>query len=131
MSARQDTRRHCSLEICEVTTLKRRAPSPWSDPIAHSGSRVVLPSIGIGTVKVDERPAEGPMPQATFYFDLGSPYAYLMAERLPAVLDEPVEWQPVALGALFKLSGRSSWSLGDQHRRQEGMAEVERRARDY
>lgn len=71
------------------------------------------------------------MPQATFYFDLGSPYAYLMAERLPDVFDEPVEWQPVALGALFKMNGRSSWALGDQHGRQEGMAEVERRARDY
>jgi 2-hydroxychromene-2-carboxylate isomerase len=71
------------------------------------------------------------MPQATFYFDLGSPYAYLMAERLPDVVDEPVEWQPVALGALFKMNGRSSWALGDQHGRQEGMAEVERRARDY
>ena len=71
------------------------------------------------------------MPQVTFYFDLGSPYAYLMAERLPDVLDEPVEWQPVALGALFKLSGRSSWSLGDVRRRRDGMAEVERRAGSY
>jgi len=71
------------------------------------------------------------MPQVTFYFDLGSPYAYLAAERLALLFDEPVAWQPVSLGALFKLTGRSSWALADHNRRQAGMAEVERRARGY
>jgi len=71
------------------------------------------------------------MPQPTFYFDLGSPFAYLAAERIPEVLPEPVRWQPVSLGALFKLNGRSSWSLGDPGRRRAGMAEVERRAGAY
>jgi 2-hydroxychromene-2-carboxylate isomerase len=71
------------------------------------------------------------MPQVTFYFDLGSPYAYLAAERLGTVLPEPIEWQPVLLGGLFKLTGRSSWALGDYRRRQTGMAEIEHRARDY
>jgi 2-hydroxychromene-2-carboxylate isomerase len=71
------------------------------------------------------------MPQVTFYFDLGSPFAYLAAERLHEILPEPVSWQPVSLGALFKLAGRSSWSLGDASRRQSGMAEVERRAQQY
>ena len=66
-----------------------------------------------------------------FYFDVGSPYAYLAAERLHSVVPEPVEWQPVLLGALFQLSGRSSWALGDYRRRQAGMANVERRARKY
>jgi 2-hydroxychromene-2-carboxylate isomerase len=42
-----------------------------------------------------------------------------------------VVWQPVSLGGLFKLTGRSSWSLGDRARREWGMAEVERRARAY
>ncbi len=67
----------------------------------------------------------------TFYFDLGSPYAYLAAERLSRLLPEPVRWQPVLLGGLFKLSGRSSWALGDERRRTLGMAEIERRARAY
>jgi 2-hydroxychromene-2-carboxylate isomerase len=67
----------------------------------------------------------------TFYFDLGSPYAYLAAERLHTVLPEPVEWQPVLLGGLFKMNGRSSWALGDYERRQRGMAEIERRAYGY
>lgn len=71
------------------------------------------------------------MPQATFYFDLGSPFAYLAAERLHEVLPGPVAWQPVSLGALFKLNGRSSWALGGQERRRAGMTEVERRAGVY
>ena len=38
------------------------------------------------------------MARVMFYFDLGSPYAYLAAERLERVLpDESVEWQPVSL----------------------------------
>jgi len=71
------------------------------------------------------------MPRVTFYFDLGSPYAYLSAERLHERLPGPVEWQPVLLGGLFKLTGRSSWALGDHRRRQEGMTEIERRTRSY
>jgi 2-hydroxychromene-2-carboxylate isomerase len=68
------------------------------------------------------------MTRATFYFDLGSPYAYLVAERISEVLPEPVAWQPVSLGGLFKVNGRSSWALGDPAGRQQGMTEVERRA---
>ena len=71
------------------------------------------------------------MPRVTFYFDLGSPYAYLAAERLRPLLPEPVRWQPVLLGGLFRATGRSSWALGDHRRRQAGMAEIERRARAY
>jgi 2-hydroxychromene-2-carboxylate isomerase len=71
------------------------------------------------------------MPQATFYFDLGSPFAYLTAERLEKHLPGPVAWQPVLLGGIFRLNGRSSWSLGDAERRTAGMEEIERRAREY
>jgi 2-hydroxychromene-2-carboxylate isomerase len=71
------------------------------------------------------------MPVATFYFDLGSPYAYLTAERIDDVLPTPAVWQPVSLGGLFKANGRSSWALGGGDSRQGGIAEVERRARDY
>ena len=73
----------------------------------------------------------GPPGATTFYFDLGSPYAYLACERLSKIVPEPVRWQPLLLGGLFKLNGRSSWALGDYRRRQAGMAEIERRARDY
>jgi 2-hydroxychromene-2-carboxylate isomerase len=71
------------------------------------------------------------MTQTMFYYDLGSPYAYLTAERISEIVPGPVVWQPVSLGGLFKASGRSSWSLGDAERRRGGMAEVERRARGY
>jgi 2-hydroxychromene-2-carboxylate isomerase len=71
------------------------------------------------------------MTDVTFYFDVGSPYAYLASERLETVISGPVVWQPVLLGGLFKLTGRSSWALGDYQRRQAGMAEIERRARGY
>ncbi len=70
--------------------------------------------------------------RATFYFDLGSPYAYLTAERISglftdAELEQP-EWQPVLLGGLFQRFGRESWANGPG--REEGIAEVERRARE-
>jgi len=71
------------------------------------------------------------MTTTTFYFDLGSPYAYLSAERLTGVISAPIAWQPILLGGLFRLTGRSSWALGDPIRRQAGMAEVERRAASY
>jgi 2-hydroxychromene-2-carboxylate isomerase len=67
----------------------------------------------------------------TFYYDLMSPYAYLAAERIDRMLPQPPEWQPVLLGGLFKLTGRSSWALGDYERRRLGMAEIEARAERY
>jgi 2-hydroxychromene-2-carboxylate isomerase len=66
---------------------------------------------------------------ATFYFDLGSPYVYLAAERLDSLGHGDAEWQPVSLGGLFKLTGRSSWGLSET--REAGMAEIEARARRY
>jgi 2-hydroxychromene-2-carboxylate isomerase len=60
-----------------------------------------------------------------------SPYAYLAAARIDDVLPGPVEWQPVLLGGLFKMAGRSSWAVGDEERRREGMDDVERRAERY
>jgi len=71
------------------------------------------------------------MAQATFFYDLGSPFAYLTSERIDDLFVEPVEWQPVSLGAIFKLTGRSSWAVGDQRRREEGVADVEERASRY
>ena len=72
-------------------------------------------------------------PRVTFYFDLGSPYAYLTAERISglftdAELEQP-EWQPILLGGLFQHFGRDSWGKGPQ--REDGIAEVERRAAEY
>ena len=65
----------------------------------------------------------------TLYFDLGSPYAYLALERLGRFDLGEVTLEPIALGALFKLTGRSSWGMGP--RRELGMAEVAARASAY
>jgi 2-hydroxychromene-2-carboxylate isomerase len=64
-----------------------------------------------------------------FYVDVGSPYAWLAAERVEAVLPVAPVWEPVLLGAVFAVRGFGSWSSTD--RREAGMAEVERRALRY
>lgn len=73
------------------------------------------------------------MTRVAFYFDLGSPYAYLSAERISplfaeAGLEQP-EWRPILLGGLFREFGRDSWAKGPG--REEGIAEIERRASGY
>jgi 2-hydroxychromene-2-carboxylate isomerase len=73
------------------------------------------------------------MSRAVFYYDLGSPYAYLSAERISALfteagLEQP-EWQPILLGGLFGRFDRGSWA--ETPARAEGMAEIERRAEEY
>lgn len=73
------------------------------------------------------------MKRSVFYFDLGSPYAYLAAERISGLfteagLEQP-EWEPILLGGLFKHFGRDSWANGPG--RETGVAEVERRAALY
>jgi 2-hydroxychromene-2-carboxylate isomerase len=70
-----------------------------------------------------------PNDRPVFYFDLGSPYSYLAAERVNSLLPEVPVWQPVLLGAIFQARGYGSWSQTDE--REPGMAEVERRAREY
>ncbi|HKZ13333.1 MAG TPA: DsbA family protein [Solirubrobacterales bacterium] len=73
------------------------------------------------------------MPRAVFYFDLGSPYAYLSAERISGLFNaaglEQPEWQPILLGGLFRHFDRGSWALTEA--RAEGVAEVEERAARY
>jgi 2-hydroxychromene-2-carboxylate isomerase len=68
-----------------------------------------------------------------FYYDLGSPYAYLAAERISAVFAEAgaeqPEWQPILLGGLFRRFDRDSWAKGPE--REQGLAECERRASAY
>jgi 2-hydroxychromene-2-carboxylate isomerase len=68
------------------------------------------------------------MSAPVFYYDLGSPYAWLAAERIGRLLPAAV-WQPILLGALFKRYGSGSWAEGPA--RAQGMAEVEHRAAAY
>jgi 2-hydroxychromene-2-carboxylate isomerase len=63
---------------------------------------------------------------ALFFYDVGSPYAYLAAERVDQLFPGGAEWCPVLLGGLFMATGRSSWALTPE--RESGIAEIERRA---
>lgn len=47
-------------------------------------------------------PKGASQPIAAFYFDLGSPLAYLAAERVLHVLPQPAEWQPVLARELVR-----------------------------
>ena len=60
-----------------------------------------------------------------FFFDYSSPYAYLAAARIGAVLPEAT-WRPIAFGALIRQIGKVPWSL--RPGREAGMREVEERA---
>ena len=64
-----------------------------------------------------------------FYYDLGSPYSYLAAERVNRMLPVVPVWQPILLGGIYKITGGRTWALTAD--RAAGMAEVERRAADY
>ena len=67
--------------------------------------------------------------QPIFYYDLGSPYAWLAAERIHHVLPTVPVWQPILLGGIWKQTGGRSWATTDE--RAVGMREVERRAQRY
>ncbi|MBI4896920.1 MAG: 2-hydroxychromene-2-carboxylate isomerase [Actinobacteria bacterium] len=62
-----------------------------------------------------------------FYYDLGSPYAYLAATRIDEAFGPgvEVEWTPVLLGGIFRATGRSSWAQTPS--RKAGIEDVERR----
>jgi 2-hydroxychromene-2-carboxylate isomerase len=70
----------------------------------------------------NERHIDSPL----FFYDLGSPYAWLTAERIDSVLPVRPVWVPVLLGGIFKSTGRGSWAETDA--RADGIAEIERRA---
>ncbi len=45
-----------------------------------------------------------------FYFDFSSPYGYLASTRIEAIAEKhgrSVNWQPILLGAIFKVSGQA------------------------
>ena len=70
-----------------------------------------------------------PAEQPIFYYDLGSPYAWLAAERIHALLPVVPVWQPILLGGIWQQTGGGSWARTE--RRDEGMREIERRAKEY
>jgi 2-hydroxychromene-2-carboxylate isomerase len=63
------------------------------------------------------------------FFDLGSPYAYLAAERAATVLATKPQLEPILLGGIFAQRGFGSWSATPV--RDVRVAEIERRASRY
>lgn len=50
------------------------------------------------------------MARPLFHYDFNSPYAYLAAERVRAVIPD-AEWRPIAFGILVKQLGKVPWSF--------------------
>src|SRR5262245_11060524 len=65
----------------------------------------------------------------TLYYDLGSPYAYLAAERAAAVLGVEPRLQPILVGGIFVERGHGSWAHTEE--REARIAEIEARAVRY
>ncbi len=63
------------------------------------------------------------------YFDLGSPYAYLAAERAGEVLGGEPLLEPILVGGIFAMRGSGSWAHTSE--RSDRVAEVELRAERY
>jgi 2-hydroxychromene-2-carboxylate isomerase len=67
--------------------------------------------------------------QPVLYYDLGSPYAYLAAERCASVFGVPPLLQPILVGGIFVERGYGSWAHSPE--RQARKFEVEGRAERY
>lgn len=67
--------------------------------------------------------------QPVLYYDLGSPYAYLAAERAERVLGIAPRLQAVLVGGIFAERGHGSWAHTPE--RPARIAEVEKRAAGY
>ena len=63
-----------------------------------------------------------------FFFGAMSPYSWLAAERIAALIPDAV-WRPVFAGGLFGAVGRRSWGITDE--RAAKVADVEARAAAY
>jgi len=74
------------------------------------------------------RLARQPEPRVDFFLGAMSPYSWLAAERIGKLLPH-ARWRALFLGGLFHGAGRQSWGFGE--RREQEMAECERRAAAY
>jgi 2-hydroxychromene-2-carboxylate isomerase len=96
------------------------AAASAASPIAVVRTLRFIPAVTQNT------PSDPSARQPLFFYDLGSPYAWLTAERIDSMLAVEPLWVPVLLGGIFKATGRSSWAETDA--RATGVAEIERRA---
>ena len=67
-------------------------------------------------------------PQPLFFYDFYSPYSYLAAERVNAVMPVVPEWRPISFGHILKQSGRRPWSFDAGEDHEANWREIEARA---
>jgi len=67
---------------------------------------------------------------ARFRYDFNSPYAYLAAARVDAIVGADVAWEPVAFAFLLRAHNREPWSFREPTRT-DGMRECAQRAEAY
>lgn len=70
------------------------------------------------------------VPPPVFLYDFNSPYSYLAAARVDDVLPMRPRWQPIAFAFVLRAHRREPWSF-NEHKRELGIAECERRAKLY
>lgn len=63
----------------------------------------------------------------TFYYDFYSPYSYLAAERVNALMPVVPEWRPISFGHILQRSERRPWSFERDAEHEEHRREIERR----
>jgi 2-hydroxychromene-2-carboxylate isomerase len=68
--------------------------------------------------------------EPVFYFDFSSPFAYLAATRVDAVLPRRPRWVPISMAFLTAAQGRTPWSMREATR-EPGKRECEQRAAEY
>jgi len=66
-----------------------------------------------------------------FYFDFSSPFAYLAATRVDAVLPCTPRWVPISMAFVIGAHDRVPWSMRDESSREGGKRECEKRATEY
>jgi len=91
-----------------------------------ASATAVVRTLRVIPADLQNTPSDPGARRALFFYDLGSPYAWLSAERIDSLLAVPPVWVPVLLGGIFKATGRGSWAETDA--RAGGIAEIERRA---
>ena len=68
--------------------------------------------------------------QPVFFYDFYSPYSYLAAERVNAVMPVVPEWRPISFGHILKQSGRRPWSFEQGEDHDANWAQIDARATD-
>jgi 2-hydroxychromene-2-carboxylate isomerase/rhodanese-related sulfurtransferase len=69
--------------------------------------------------------------QVDFYFDFSSPYSYIAAEKIDALVESyglEVRWKPYLLGVILKMTGASLLTVGHEWKTGYSMADFQRSA---